>query len=131
MLLFVYGFELVFRFSGILTVMEGEGKEFAVYFEDDNLLRLQVSRSHSPTMDAELFRVISPLHIQPTDAASETELPNSVKVQGSLNMGTKSTVSDAEALGVGERRKIPTDKGKQHELQRLKDHRIELWRYVT
>ena len=26
--LFVYGFELVLRFSGIFTVMEGEGKEF-------------------------------------------------------------------------------------------------------
>ena len=65
------------------------------------------------------------------DAASETELPNSVKVQGSLNMGAKSTVSDAEALGVGERRKIPTDKGKQHELQRLKDHRTVALRHVT
>ena len=82
-------------------------------------------------MDTELFRVISPLHTQPTDAASETELPNSVKVQGSLNMGAKSTVSDAEALGVGERRKIPTDKGKQHELQRLKDHRTVALRHVT
>ena len=87
--------------------MEGEGKEFAAYFEDDNLLRLQVSCSHSPTMDTELFRVISPLHTQPTDAASETELPNSVKAQGSLNMGAKSMVSDTEALGVGEGRKIP------------------------
>ena len=34
--LFVYGFELVYFFSGIFTVMEGEGKEFAAYFEDDN-----------------------------------------------------------------------------------------------
>ena len=59
--------------------MEGEGKEFAAYFEDDNLLRLQVSRTHSPTMDTELFRVISPLHTQPTDAASETELPNIIQ----------------------------------------------------
>ena len=67
-LLFVYGFQLVLRFSGIFTVMEGEGKEFAAYFE--------VSHSHSPTMDTELFRVISPLHTQPRDAASETELPN-------------------------------------------------------
>ena len=47
---------------GIFTVMEGEGKEFAAYFEDDNLLSLQVSRSHSPTMETELFRVTSPLH---------------------------------------------------------------------
>ncbi|CAH3046678.1 unnamed protein product [Porites lobata] len=99
--------------------MEGEGKEFAVYFEDENLLRLQVSRSHSPTMDTELFRVISPLHTQPTDAASEMELPNSVKVQGSLNMGAKSMVSDAEALGVGERRKIPTDKVEMEGLNNL------------
>ena len=37
-------------------------QEFAAYFEDDNLLSLQVSRSHSPTMETELFRVISPLH---------------------------------------------------------------------
>ena len=79
-LLCIYSFDLVLR---IFTVMEGEGKEFAAYFEDDNLLRFQVSRSHSSTMDTELFLVISPLHIQPTDAASETELPNSVKVQGS------------------------------------------------
>ena len=41
------------------------------------------------------------------------------------------TLSDAEALGVGERRKIPTDKGKQHELQRLKDHRTVALRHVT
>ena len=75
-LVFVYGFQLVLRFTGIFTVMEGEGKEFAVYFEDENLLRLQVSLLHSPTMDTELFRVISPLHTQPRDAASETELPN-------------------------------------------------------
>ena len=46
-------------------------------------------------------------------------------------MGAKSTVSDAEALGVGERRKIATDKGKQHELQRLKDHRTVMLRHVT
>ena len=125
----IYSFDLVLRFW-IFTVMEGEGKEFAAYFDDNNWLRLQVSRSHSSTMDTELFRVKSPLHTQPTDAASETELPNSVKVQGSLNMGVKSTVSD-EALGVGERRKIPTDKGKQHELQRLKDHRTVVLRHVT
>ena len=126
--LFVYGFELVLRFSGIFTVMEGEGKEFTVYFEDDNLLRVQVSRSHFPTVDPEL---ISPLHTQPMDAASEMERPNSVNVQGSLNMGAKSTISDAEALGVGGRRKIATDKGKQHELQRLKDHRTMALRHVT
>ena len=57
-LLFVYGFQLVLRFSGVFTIMEGEGKEFVAYFEDGNLLRLQVLRSHSPTMDTELFRVI-------------------------------------------------------------------------
>ena len=28
-------------------------------------------------------------------------------------MGAKSTVSDAEAQGVGKRRRIPTDNGKQ------------------
>ena len=43
MFLFVYGSELVFRFSRIFTVMEGEGKEFAAYRDDDNLLGLQVS----------------------------------------------------------------------------------------
>ena len=46
-------------------------------------------------------------------------------------MGAKLTVTDAEALGVGERRKIPTEKGKQHELQRLKDHRTVALRHVT
>ena len=131
MFLLVYGFELVLRFSRITTVMEGESKGFTGYFGEDNLLSLQVTCSNSPTMDTDPFRVISPLHTQPTDTASETELPNSVKVQGSLNVGAKSTVSDAEALGVGERRKIPTDKGKQHELQRLKDHRTVALRHVT
>ena len=95
------------------------------------MLTLKVSRSNSPTMDTELFRVISPLHTQPTGTALETELSNSVKVQGSLNMGSKLRVSDAEALGVGEGRKIPMDKGKQHELQRIKDHRTVALRHVT
>ena len=73
-------------------------------------------------METKLFRVLSPLH---------TELPNTVKIQGLLNMGAKSTVSDAEAPGVGERRKIPTNKGKQHELQRLKDHRTVALRHCN
>ena len=107
--------------------MEGKSKGFAVYFEEDNLLSLQVTSSHSPTM----FCVISPLHTQPRDTASERELPNSVKVQSSLNMGTQSKVSDAVALGVGERRKIPTDMRNQHELQCLKDHRTVALLHVT
>ena len=93
----VYDFQLVLRFSMITTVMEGKSKGFAVYFEADNLLSLQVTSSHSPTM----ARDISPLHTQPRDTAPETELPNSLKVQRSLDMGAQSTVGDAVALGVG------------------------------
>ena len=78
-----------------------------------------------------MSRVISLLHTQPRNTASETELPNSVKVQGSLDMGAQSTVSDTVALGVGEMRNIPTDKGNQHELQRLKDHRTVALLHVT
>ena len=89
--LLVYGFELVLWFSRIIqsNSMEGESKGFTAYFEDNNLPSLQVSRSNSPTMDTELFRVISPLHTQPKNTASETELPNSVKVQGFSEYGRK------------------------------------------
>ena len=89
MFLLLYGFELVLRFSRITTVMEGKSKGFTAYFEEDNLPSLQVTRSNSPTMDTELFRVISPLHTQPKNTASETELPNSVKVQGFSEYGRK------------------------------------------
>ena len=79
--------------------MKAKVKGFAAYFERDNLLRLHDTSSHSPTMS----RVISPLHTQPRDTAPEKELPNSVKVQRSLDMGAQSTVSDAVALEVGKR----------------------------
>lgn len=82
-------------------------------------------------MDMELIRAISPLNTSPTDAASEMWLHDSAKVQGSLNMEEKSTVSGAEELESGGRKKIPMDKGKQYEIQRLKDRRTVALRHVT
>ena len=82
-------------------------------------------------MDTELIRVISPINFPPTDAASETQPHNSVKVQGSLDMETKSTAGGVEELELDARRKIPTDKGKQYGLKRLKDHRSVALRHVT
>ena len=72
-----------------------------------------------------------PLNTPPTDVASEMRLHDSVKVQGSLPMEEKSTVNGAEELESGARRKIPTEKGKQYETQRLKDHRTVALRHVT
>ena len=51
----------------------------------------------------------------PTNAASETQLHDSVKVQVALDMEAKSTANGAEELELGARRKIPTDKGKEYE----------------
>ena len=66
-----------------------------------------------------------------TDAVPEIWLHNSAKIQGSLNMEEKSTVNDAEELQSGARKKISTDKGKQYEIQRLKDRRTVALRHVT
>jgi len=82
-------------------------------------------------MDMEIIRAISPLNTPTTDAAPEIWLHNSAKVQGSPNMEEKSTVSGAEKLHSGARKKIPTDKGKQYEIQRLKDRRTVALRHVT
>ena len=89
------------------------------------------SRTRSSLMDMELIRAISPLNISPTDAASKIWLHDSAKVQGSLNMEEKSTVNGAEELATGARKKIQTDKGKQYEIQRLKDRRTVALRHVT
>ena len=89
------------------------------------------SHTRSSSMDMELIRAISPLNISPTDAASEIELHDSAKVQGSLNMEEKSMVNGAEELATGARKKIPTDKGKQYEIQRLKDRRTVALCHVT
>ena len=75
------------------------------------------------------FAHISPLNTPPTDAAPEIWLHDSAKVQGSLNMEEKSTVNGAEELESGARKKIPTEKGKQYEIQRLKDRK--LWLFAT
>ena len=74
-------------------------------------------------MDMELIRAISALNTPLMGAVSETWLHDSAKVKGSLNMKEKSTVNGAEELESGARKKIPTDKAKQYEIQRLKDHR--------
>ena len=89
------------------------------------------SRTRSSSMDMELIHAISPLNISRTDAASEIWLHDSAKVQGSLNTEEKSTVNGAEELTTGGRKKIPTDKGKEYEIQRLKDRRTVALRHVT
>ena len=40
-------------------------------------------------------------------------------------------IDGAEELAAGARKKILTDKGKQYEIQRLKDHRTVALRHVT
>ena len=70
-------------------------------------------------MDMESVCAISPLNTPPTDAALEMYLQNSTKMKGLLDTKAKLTVDDAEELGFGTKRKTSTDKGKQHELQRL------------
>ena len=82
-------------------------------------------------MDTELIRAISPLNTPPTDAALETQLHDSLMVEGSLDMEEKSTANGAGELELGARRTIPTDKGGQYELQRLKDRRTVALRHVT
>ena len=89
------------------------------------------SRTRSSSMDMEIIWAISPLNTPTMDAAPEIWLHNSAKVQGSLNMEEKSTVNGAEELHSGARKKIPTDEGKQYEIQRLKDHRTVALRQVT
>ena len=81
--------------------------------------------------DTASFRAISPLNTPPTDAASKIWLHDSVKVQGSLNMEEKSTENGAVELESGARKKITTDKGKQYEIQRLKEGRTVALRHVT
>ena len=46
-------------------------------------------------------------------------------------MEEKSTVKGAEEVQSGARKKIPMDKGKQYEIQRLKDRTTVALRYVT
>jgi len=46
-------------------------------------------------------------------------------------MEAKSTANGAEELESGARRKFPTDKGKQYEMQRLKDRRTMALHHVT
>ena len=48
-----------------------------------------------------------------------------------LNVEEKSTVNGAEGLVKGARKKIPTDKGKQYEIKRLKNRRTVAPRHVT
>ena len=47
------------------------------------------------------------------------------------NMEEKSTVNGAAELESGARKKIPMDKGKQYEIQRLKDRRTLALRRLT
>ena len=109
--LFVYGTCTVLRFSRINTDTDSENKE-SMAFCDEGIC--EALRSRSSSMDTELFRAISPLNTPPTNAASETQLHDSVKVQVALDMEAKSTANGAEELELGARRKIPTDKCKQY-----------------
>ena len=108
--------------------MESENKECTMAYCEEGIFESYRSRSPSIT---DSFRAISPLNTPPTDAAPEIWLHDSAKVQGSLNMEEKSTVNGAEELESGARKNIPTDKGKQYEIQRLKDRRTVALRHVT
>ena len=108
--------------------MENVNKESTSFSEEVNF---EVSRSRSSSMDTELFRVISPLNTPPTDTASRDQLHGSGKVKGFPNIETESTVSGCKGLELSGRRKFGTEKGKQREIQRLKDHRTVALRHVT
>ena len=109
--------------------MENENMESTMAYGEEGIFKGY--RSRSPSIDTASFRAISPLNIPPTDAASEIRLHDSVKVQGSLNMEEKSTENGAAELESGARKKITTDKGKQYEIQRLKERRTVALRHVT
>ena len=126
--LLVYGTVTDLRFLRVITDVENENKGFMAHWMEDIF---EPSRTRSSSMDMELIRAISPPNTPPTDAVSEIWLHDSAKVQGSLNMREKSTVNDADELAAGARKKIPTDKGKQYEIQRLKHGRIMALRHLT
>ena len=126
--LLVYGTVTDLWLLGLITDVENENKGFMAHWMEGIF---EPSRTRSSSMDMELIRVISPLNTPTTDAAPEIWLHNSAKVQGSLNMEEKSTVNGAEELQSGARKKIPTDKGKQYEIQRLKDRRTVALRHAT
>ena len=120
---------LSMQLSRIITGMESENMESTMAYGEEGIFKGY--RSHSPSMGTVSIRAISPLNTPPTDAASEIRLHDSVKVQGSLNMEEKSTDNGAGELESGARKKITTDKGKQYEIQRLKDRRTVALRPVT
>ena len=123
----VYGIATDLRLKRVITDAKSEEKEFMALMDGI----FEPSRTRSSSMDMESVRAISPLNTPPMDAALEIYLQDSVKVKGSLDTEAKSTVDDAEELGLGARRKTRTDKGKQHELQRLKERRTVALRHVT
>ena len=111
----------------LITDVENENKGFMAHWMDGIF---EPSRTRSSSMDMELIRAILPVNTPTTNAAPEIWLHNSAKVQGSLNVEEK-PVNGAGELQSGARKKIPTDKGKQYEIQRLKDHRTVALRHVT
>ena len=115
--------------SRLITDIESENMESTMAYGEEGILNGYCSRS--PSIDTVLFHTISPLNIPPTDAAAEIPLHDSVKVQGSLNMEEKSKANGATELESDARKKITTDKGKQYEIQRLKERRTVTLRHVT
>ena len=115
--------------SRLITDIESENMESTMAYGEEGILKGYCSRS--PSIDTVLFHTISPLNIPPTDAAAEIPLHDSVKVQGSLNMEEKSKANGATELESDARKKITTDKGKQYEIQRLKERRTVTLRHVT
>jgi len=65
------------------------------------------------------------------ESATNKQVHDSAKVQGSLDMEEKAMDKVAEELETGTRRKITTDKGKEYEFQRLKDNRASALSHVT
>ena len=120
---------LSMQLSRLITGVESENMECTMAYGEEGILKGY--RSRSPSIDTVSFRVISPLNTPPVDVASEIRLHDSVKVQGSLNIEEKSSFNGAAELESDARKKITTDKGKQYEIQRLKERRTVALRHVT
>ena len=112
----------------MITGIESGNKERTMDYCEEGIF--EGCHLRSPSIDMDLVCAISPLNAPPMDT-SETLLHNSAKVQGLSNMEEKSMVIDAEKLESGVRKRFPTVKGKQYQVQRLKDRRTMALRHVA
>ena len=109
--------------------MDGEKEEFkdgeteentVIHIEESNVKHIMSTSANSP-----------PKETPTTDSATKTNGQHPDKVQGLLDLEGKTTEKDAEECGVGARKKTSTTKGKQYELESLKECRTSALRQVT